>query len=194
MKPCCALSGKQQVKNDRIGSIAETENIGPSDRGGRFMRAIRLKTADLYQAFGIDEKHPRLSWNCEGGITQTACRIRARLENGRTVFDSGRVNGSHMYLDYCGEALRSRDRVYWKVCLWDETGKEEWSEETFFEMGLLEPEDWKAVWICGHGTDRAEHLPADYYRRVFTVPEKVKKARLYAVSNILPYFHAKNSA
>ena len=41
------------------------------------MQAIRLRTEHMENPMGIDVEHPYLSWNCEGGITQTAYEIRA---------------------------------------------------------------------------------------------------------------------
>ena len=43
------------------------------------MRAIRLQTEYLKNPVGIDMEHPRLFWNCEGGMRQSACRILAFL-------------------------------------------------------------------------------------------------------------------
>ena len=39
------------------------------------MKAIRLRTEYLDRPFGVDFKHPRLMWNAEGGIRQTAYEI-----------------------------------------------------------------------------------------------------------------------
>ena len=59
------------------------------------MKAIRLQTEYLTNPIGIDVHDPRLSWNCEGGIAQTAYRIVAETE-GITVWDSGKVVSSCM--------------------------------------------------------------------------------------------------
>lgn len=32
------------------------------------MKAIRLRTEYLVNPLGIDVQHPRLIWNCEGGV------------------------------------------------------------------------------------------------------------------------------
>ena len=42
---------------------------------GKSMKAIRLHTEYLNDPMGIDLAHPRLMWNCEGGIKQTAYEI-----------------------------------------------------------------------------------------------------------------------
>ena len=96
------------------------------------MKAIRLKTEFLFNPIGVDFKRPTLSWNCEGGVKQTAYRIVASSGNG-TVWDSGIVQSSSMRAVYPNE-LKSRERVEWTVTLWDENGKEGETAEAFFEM------------------------------------------------------------
>ncbi len=59
------------------------------------MRAIRLRVSDLKNAFGIDIKHPRFSWKCEGALTQTAYRLIMTLEGGQLLYDSGRVESGY---------------------------------------------------------------------------------------------------
>ncbi len=103
------------------------------------MKAIGLRTEFLKNPVGMDILHPRLFWNCEGGKKQTGYRIVATTED-KTVWDSGKVMSERMRAEYPAE-LVSRQRVEWKVQLWDE--KEEagdWSEEASFEMRLLTAE------------------------------------------------------
>ncbi|MBO4848097.1 MAG: family 78 glycoside hydrolase catalytic domain [Clostridia bacterium] len=138
------------------------------------MKAIRLKTEHLFDPIGIDIEHPRLSWNCEGGMKQTAYEIETR------GWRSGKVETDLMHAVY-PEKLVSRERVNWRIRLWDENGEPgEWSE-AFFETGLLEPADWKAKWIAGaYSPNRKERYPADCFRRTFTIEKPVAEARLYA--------------
>ena len=63
------------------------------------MKAINLRTEYLINPIGIDIQNPRLFWNCEGGKKQTAYRIAAQTE-GKTVWDSGKVNSSSMRAEY----------------------------------------------------------------------------------------------
>ncbi len=42
------------------------------------MKAVRLKTEYLFAPIGIDIDRPRLFWNCEGGVRQTAYQIIAK--------------------------------------------------------------------------------------------------------------------
>ena len=144
------------------------------------MKAINLRTEYLRDPLGIDIVHPRLSWNCENGIRQTAYQIIAKV-NGETLWNSGKVASSEMtHIPYGGRELRSRDRVYWSVKLWDEKGEGGEISYSFFEMGLLEASDWKAKWITGnYKVKKNERYPVDCFRKQLSVDAEVKSARLY---------------
>lgn len=145
------------------------------------MKAINLKTEYLVDPVGIDIQNPRLFWNCEGGKVQSAYRVVA-VTDGRTVWDSGKVESSRMRVVY-PEKLVSRQRVEWTVTVWDENGKEgEKSETAFFEIGLLAPSDWKAEWITGnYKVNRKTRYPVDCFKKEFSVGN-VEKARLYVTA------------
>lgn len=142
------------------------------------MKAINLKTEYLINPIGIDIEHPRLFWNCDIGIKQTAYRIVAAAE-GATVWDSGKVSSPSMRADY-PRSLNSRQKVIWKVLLWDENDNSgDWSEEAFFEAGLLNQSDWKAQWITGNYNPRKNvRYPVDCFRKSFFA-KKIVRARLY---------------
>ena len=144
------------------------------------MKAVRLRTEYLRSPIGIDIVYPRLRWNCEGGVKQTAHQIIAKV-NGETVWNSGKVESSSMtHIPYGGPKLRSRERVYWSVKLWDENGEGGEVSHSFFEMGLLEPSDWKAKWITGnYSVKKNERYPVDCFRKQISVDAEVKSARLY---------------
>ncbi len=139
------------------------------------MRAGRLRCEYLIDPIGIDIPRPRLMWNCEGGVTQTAWQIVT------DEWDSGRVEGSAMHAEY-PIPLKGREVVRWRVRLWDENGEPgEWSE-AHFEMGLLEPSDWKARWITGnYKVNKKERCPVDCFKKTFEVKGTVK-ARLYVTA------------
>ena len=86
------------------------------------MRAINLKTEHLTDPIGIDIAKPYLSWTCEDGVTQTAYEIEA-WENENLLWGSGKVSGSQMHA-VLEKELQSRQRVSWRVRLWDEEGRE----------------------------------------------------------------------
>lgn len=104
------------------------------------MKAINIKCEYLKNPIGIDIESPRIMWNCEGGIKQTAYQVVA------DGWDSGKVESSSMRC-HLPIKLEAGKRVTYKIKLWDENGDEgEWSEEAFFEYGI---KNWKAKWITG---------------------------------------------
>ncbi len=135
------------------------------------MIAKRLRTEYLREPLGIDIQKPRLMWNCEGGVKQTAYQVRCEQ------WDSGKVASSSMQTLY-PHALSSRENVTWQVRLWNENDEpSDWSKATF-EMGLLNAADWKASWITGnYKVDKKQRYPVDCFRKVFTAPANA--ARLY---------------
>lgn len=147
------------------------------------MRAIRLKTEYLNDPMGIDIAWPRLFWNGQGGVSQTAWQVACRGESGETLWDSGKVLSPSMRVRYDGAILGSRARVEWQVRLWGENGAPgDWSETAFFELGLLSPADWTAKWIAGdYAVDKKRRCPVDCFRKTFRA-ERVKKARLYVTA------------
>ena len=149
------------------------------------MRAVRLRVEYLKNPIGIDVIKPRLSWNCEGGVKQTAYQILATDDAGSMVWDTGKLTSSQMvHIPWNGVELKSRDKVIWKVCLWDEEDNQgEWSEEATFEIGLLSANDWQAKWITGnYKVNKKNRYPVDCFRKGFSIQKPVKKARLYATA------------
>ena len=169
------------------------------------MKAIRLRTEHMREPLGIDVEHPILSWCCEDGIYQTAFQIVAsRGED--MLWDSGIRKSAKMNCRY-EQPLYSRERITWKVRLWDEENEPgPWSEEAVFELGITDHAKWNAKWIdpepehldvaCDDVINQkakaaweqgkkkepfAPHLPASYLRKKFTaVPGN--KNRLYITS------------
>ncbi len=146
------------------------------------MKATRLRTEYMVNPMGIDIRTPLLQWNCQGGIRQTAYDLRL-LEGDTILYTGGRTEGEEMQV-FCPISLKSRQAVTWQVRLWDENGTPgDWSEPAFFEMGLLNPEDFTAVWINPElSCDPQEHKPASYLRRTFTVNTPAP-ARLYITAH-----------
>lgn len=142
------------------------------------MKAINLKTEYLINPIGIDIRHPRLFWNCEGGTKQTAYRIVAKTDE-QIAWDSGKITSESMHADYPND-LASRQRVEWSVTLWDENDREgESSETAFFETGLLSAGDFAAKWISGnYRVNPKKRYPVDCFKKEFSA-HNVAKARLY---------------
>ena len=143
----------------------------------------------------IDEPRPRLSWLLEAegrGQRQTAYQVLVASTAGAlqrdtgNLWDSGKVNSdATCQIEYAGKPLKSRQRCYWKVRVWDAHGHEgPWSRFARWEMGLLDPNAWQAKWIgkdLTHlGQSHEVHLPpAPYLRKSIQIQGDIEKARLY---------------
>jgi alpha-L-rhamnosidase len=155
---------------------------------------------------GIDNANPLLGWQmaetgtaavhpcyrkgsrsaCPGD-RQTAYQIQAatsesNLNTGALIWDSGRVESDvESGVRYAGQQLVSRDRVVWRVRVWDADERpSDWSDPSSWEMGLLQQADWGlARWIEYPG--RTENQPMPILARQFTVDHRrdVSRARLY---------------
>lgn len=166
------------------------------------MKAINLKTEYLKNPLGIDIENPRLMWNCEGGVTQTAYQIVT------DDWDSGKVESGSMCAVIPVKFEKGK-RVTFKIKLWDENGTEgEFSEENFFEYGI---KNWSAKWITGNyevdkkGYEKEKKLeksfflsginylatsnkpepmrfPVDCFKKEFVAKKEIKTARLYATA------------
>jgi alpha-L-rhamnosidase len=138
-----------------------------------------LRCEYLVDPLGIDVLEPRLSWLIQStrrGARQTAYQIHAEdKETGVQVWDSGKVvSDQTTHIVYAGSTLKSRQRVGWKVRVWDEFGNPtEWSETAWWEMGLLNASDWTADWIEAPlvGGPRTSS-PCPYMRKGFNLSKK----------------------
>jgi alpha-L-rhamnosidase len=150
--------------------------------------AYDLRCEYATNPLGIGSIAPRLSWKLshpERNQQQTAYQIiaahnaEALREGGEDlVWDSGKVPSSNsVAVEYGGPPLASRERVYWRVRCWDAQDRPgPWSEIAWFEVALLNPEDWKADWIGYPGGWPGRAL---YFRRQFDVSKPIDRARLY---------------
>lgn len=123
-----------------------------------------LRTEYTSTPIGVEAARPRLSWRIEGdgrGVMQTGWRVRAAvnaeaLHGGELLWDSGEQAGSACFdVAYGGPPLGSMQRIWWDVEVGDTHGHSARSIPSWFEMGLLAPEDWHAQWIEAEDPDAA---------------------------------------
>lgn len=160
------------------------------------MKVSHLKCEYRVNPLGIDAPQPRLSWVAESttrGQRQTAYQILAAtapkiLSSGQAdLWDSGKVAADRMPLvAYGGKPLRSGQRVYWQVRVWDSRDKSSaFSQPAWWEMALLAPGDWQAKWIQRKPAgpipkERAfDDHPAPLFRKEFVLEKSVARARAY---------------
>ena len=123
--------------------------------------AVELRADYRVNPLGLDRLPPALSWRMEApghaGAAQSAYRLvsastEANLLAGKNAWDSGRVACDRStQMPYAGPKLKAGERVWWRVKVWDETGREgAWSAPAWFEAGLLDEAGWRgAAWIGG---------------------------------------------
>ncbi|MGD0002722.1 MAG: glycoside hydrolase family 78 protein [Anaerolineaceae bacterium] len=143
---------------------------------------------------GIDILCPRLSWVLEStqrAQKQTAYRCLAAgslelLEEGKAdLWDSGKVDSSQsIQVEYVGKPSKSRQQVWWKVCVWDKDGAvSDFSQPARWEMGLLNPTDWSARWIgAGLVGGPRTTIPAPFFRKIVSIQGNIRSARLYVTA------------
>jgi alpha-L-rhamnosidase len=147
----------------------------------------RLRCAYRTDPLGIDLPNPALSWELGSdrrGVRQTAYQvIVVDADTGEGLWDTGRVESAQSaHVPYVGAPLRSRQRVTWRVRIWDEQGGMVASAPAGWEMGLLGRDDWQetARWIGGPLRGGPRTLaPSPYLRKAFDIGAPVVKARLY---------------
>jgi len=142
---------------------------------------------------GIGDTNPRLSWKIysgENNQVQTGYQVLVAsspklLTPGKAdLWNSEKVSSDQSILvKYDGKALKSRQKCYWVVRIWDKDGKvTKWSPPASFEIGLLKPTDWQAQWIKTAIVFDEFSYPSPMFRKEFEVAKKVKSARLYCTS------------
>ncbi|MEO6719432.1 MAG: glycoside hydrolase family 78 protein [Ferruginibacter sp.] len=140
---------------------------------------------------GIGAAQPRFSWKLKGtgrNILQTAYDIRVATDKDFSkkslVWQSGKQASDESVLQpYNGNAVKSGQRYFWQVKVWDKANKESaWSEAAFFETGLLKPGEWQATWI-EPVQDTIPKQPAILLRKDFSAPKKIVAARAYVTSH-----------
>jgi len=160
------------------------------------MKASNLCVYDLRCEYkknplGIDVLSPGLSWKIKSdarGVKQKAYQIQVSKESdnfNNLVWDTGLKNSEQsIHLEYQGKKLLSRKRYYYRVRIQDEYGHiSDWSSPAFWEMGILDKNEWKAKWITpDYDLDPDEYESCSLLRKEFSVDNEIKKARLYATA------------
>lgn len=119
-----------------------------------------LRCERMANPLGVE--HPHLSWICEAtdrssrSLSQSAFQVHAASSavelrrNTADLWDSGKViSDTTVAIPYDGKPLASRQRVFWKVRVWDRDDRPSaWSAPAEWTMGVLDPKDWRGRWIA----------------------------------------------
>lgn len=150
-----------------------------------------LRCEYVKNPLGIDVLKPRLSWivnDSRRGALQTGYQIlvassKEILKNDiGDLWDSDKIESDQsIHVVYEDSALESRKRYYWKVRTWDKVGQlSPYSEIAWWEMGLLNQNDWKAQWIGKKIGGEIEEIPHSILiRNEFEISKKIQRARVY---------------
>jgi alpha-L-rhamnosidase len=153
-----------------------------------------LRVEYLANPVGLDVVRPRLSWeiaSAERNTVQAAYQVQvalteADLTRGRNLLWNSRkvASDASVFVAYDGPPSESRTRYFWRVRVWDASGRaSQWSPTAYWETGLLQPTDWIAQWISPPPTP-SDSLPSPspLLRRAFRVRGSVRSARVFVTS------------
>ncbi len=146
------------------------------------LRPLDLRCETQVDPCGVDEPKPELSWRLESShraTRQTAWQILVASTPDRLaredadLWDSGKVTSAEtLHIPYGGSALKSSQRVSWKIRVWDEAGTDTpWSQGASWTTGMMRDSDWRARWITAPFT---QGLPL--LRREFTLSQATRHA------------------
>ena len=123
------------------------------------LKPVELRCEYHTNPAAIGTTQPRFSWRLDPtdpsarGIVQTAYEIEVwpdpKPDGCKPLWATGKTasNATHQ-IAYAGTPLASRSRATWRVRVWGrDEGPSAWSEPAAFGVGLLDPEDWQALWI-----------------------------------------------
>ena len=156
------------------------------------LTVVNLKCENLTDPLGIDLLAPQLGWELKSEVRnqqQKAWQVLVSdkqsdlAENKGTCWNSGkRISNETCHIPYRGKPLKSGEKLYWKVRVWDGLGRASaWSQAASWEMGFLASSDWQAKWI-GTGEDQFPDSvgtgPAPWFRKRFQTASDIKSARI----------------
>ena len=179
------------MKNKNLAAVLGIICFATSAFAG--LTPVDLRCDYAVNPLGVDSAAPRLFWKLESrerGARQTGYQILAATSArnlsaaSSDLWDSGKVASDEtIQISYAGKNLESSQPVFWKVRVWDETGKvSAWSQPETWTMGILNSNDppssnfgaagWHTQWIGAADTN----IPSFLLRHEFSVKPKLKRA------------------
>jgi len=158
------------------------------------VHVTNLLCENLSNPLGIDVSQPGFSWQLKSSkrnVMQTAYEIRvgsnasSLTKNKDIIWKTGKLpSDSSVHVSYKGAVLQSGTKYFWQVRIWDNSGSvSAWSEPAYWQMGLLNANDWKAKWIqTGFAEDTIER-PSPLFRKEFKASKKIQSATAYITAH-----------
>lgn len=139
---------------------------------------------------GMDVTTPRFSWKLvsdKRNEMQTAYRIEVseKVNFSGHVWDSGKIKSdSSVFVTYKGQPLQSGKKYFWRVQVWDNSGKSSgWTAPAWWQTALFHESDWKAKWIGPGYLEDTVMRPSPLMRKQFAVNKKIRSAVAYITAH-----------
>ncbi len=163
-------------------------NLGSG--GSALFQVMDLRCEYQWNPIGIGVTRPRISWRLQAekrAVLQSAYRIQVAedLQFSKLLWDSGKVSADRCVHVELGEMpALSGKRFHYRVQAWNQRDESTaWSEPAYWETGLLSTDEWTAEWIAAPLREgEAESEISPMLRKAFTLPGRVREARVYATS------------
>lgn len=144
-------------------------------------------TENSVNPMGVDAKTPRFSWqlhNSKRNTIQSAYELQVFADNKKSaLWNSGKINSAQsVYVPYNGPALQGGKKYKWIVEVWDNHTSSSKSDTAFFQMAMLDVNDWKAKWI-GPGYVEDSARPSPLMRKTFSIRKKIASATAYVTAH-----------
>jgi len=157
---------------------------------GKPVAPVGLLVNGVSNPLAIDRDGTRFTWqttDADRGNAQAAYQILVasstkRLATGKMDFwDSGKVDSDKSAsVEYAGKALPAATRFWWKVRIWDQTGKPgPYSAVACFDTGLNQ-KDWTAHYIWDGTTNQNNFA---YFRKTFVVTNQPVLAKVFVTAH-----------
>ena len=156
---------------------------------------VALLVNGVSNPLAIERDATRFTWmskDTKRGELQTAYQIvvftnphfdsgLGTVDSGPIFWDSGKVDSDQSaWVEYRGKPLPAATRFWWKVRIWDQTGKASpYSAPTYFDTGLNQDE-WTAHYIWDGTTNQNNFA---YFRKTFLLAGKPTLARVYVTAH-----------
>lgn len=156
-------------------------------KAGAQSRISNMRTEYFAEPLGLDTQSPRFTWEMESprkGFLQESFRLMVAsspelLEKGAPdIWTSGKVKSTdnRSFLKTEG-ILKPHSRYFWRVEVWEKSGKKTLSPVASFETAKLNPLDWSGKWISDNFNQEFRKSPM--FRKGFVIGKEIKQARAY---------------
>ncbi len=151
-----------------------------------------LMCENLSNPLGIDKSQPRFSWELvseKRNVMQIAYEVQVSTDAVMTgkgmIWSPGKVmSDQSVYIAYGGPLLQSGKKYFWRVRIWDNQGKvSAWSAPAMWQMGILNPTDWKAKWIQADYNEDSVNQPSPLFRKTFNTSKKIRSATAFITAH-----------